>query len=258
MAGWIKIHRELMGHWVSGDPASLSVFVRLLCEANFVDKKDNINGSPINVKRGQLIFGLPAFSKRSGVSISTLRRVMKNLQKEGMIDRQNFSKFSIVSIINYESWQSVDSQEAGKQQAKSSRATTPEEVKEFKKVENTPYCESSDSPKQVEQDEKPKKRKTKHAMPDDFAPNETNARIASELGVDLYNEVLKFSDHHGAKGSKYLDWNLALNTWLRNAAKFAQQRNGGRQPMKTSFENADYSSYETTEPDWLGGGNGQA
>ena len=114
--------------------------------------------------------------------------------------------------------------------------------------------ESGDSPAQVDQGKKPAKRKTKQAMPADFAPNETNERIASELGVDLKNEVLKFTDYHGAKGSKFVDWNLALNTWLRNAVKFGQQRLGGRQPMKTSFENADYSGYDTAEPDWLGGG----
>lgn len=146
MPGWIKIHRELMDHWVSGDPASLSVFVRLLCEANFTDRTQNINGSPVTIRRGQLLFGLPAFSKRSGITISTLRRVMKNLQKEGMIDRQNFSKYSIISITNYEEWQADDRQNAGKQQPESRQATTPEEGKKDKKDNNKPNGSSVDEP----------------------------------------------------------------------------------------------------------------
>jgi hypothetical protein len=58
-------------------------------------------------------------------------------------------------------------------------------------------------------------RKRAHQLPDDFAPNDTNRRIASERGVDLQAAFENFADHHRAKGSTYKDWHLALNTWLR-------------------------------------------
>ena len=72
--GFIKIHRALFENWVSDEPEALAVWVRILSEANFADKKKKFNGSIIEVKRGQLIFGLNAFSDRSGVSVMKLRR----------------------------------------------------------------------------------------------------------------------------------------------------------------------------------------
>ncbi len=76
----------------------------------------------------------------------------------------------------------------------------------------------------------PKKTKTKkHTMPEDFAPTEKHQELACELGVDLQEEFLKFRDHHGSKGSTYAKWDLALNTWLRNAKTFQR----GQQGMKT-------------------------
>jgi uncharacterized protein YdaU (DUF1376 family) len=62
-------------------------------------------------------------------------------------------------------------------------------------------------------------------MPDDFEPNDVNRVLAAELGVNLEAAVAKFSDSHRSKGNKFKDWNLALNTWLRNEPKFAPVKN---------------------------------
>ena len=56
--------------------------------------------------------------------------------------------------------------------------------------------------------------------PAGFVPSEKNVELASSLGVDLRAEWPQFCDHHDAKGSKFTDWHKALNTWIRNAAKF--------------------------------------
>jgi hypothetical protein len=47
--------------------------------------------------------------------------------------------------------------------------------------------------------------------------------VAKELGVRLTEELPKFTDHHQAKGTTMLDWQAALRTWVRNAAKFQEQ-----------------------------------
>lgn len=83
----------------------------------------------------------------------------------------------------------------------------------------------------------------KVAMPTDFVPNETNQRLAKESGVDLAIEAAKFQDYHGSKGSRFVDWNLALNTWLRNAGKWAKPSNvhafpGKPRPVHTQLDQA--------------------
>lgn len=59
------------------------------------------------------------------------------------------------------------------------------------------------------------------ALPSDFAPDATAVQMAAELGVVLGDELAAFADYHAANGSRYKDWQAALRTWLRNAARFA-------------------------------------
>ena len=123
MSGWICLHRSLLKHWLADEPEALAVWVRLLMEANHSSVKKLFNGKLIEIKRGQLVFGLPAFSAKSGVSIHKLRRVISALESDGMIHRQKTNKYSIISITCYEDYQSAagktqasNKQNAGKQQ----------------------------------------------------------------------------------------------------------------------------------------------
>lgn len=121
--GWIKIHRSLLDHWCAKEPEAIAVWIRLLCEANFEDKKSTINGQLVEVKRGQLIFGLDSFSVKSGVTVKRLRRIMDMLESDGMLGRQRTNKYSIVTITCYDKYQ----EEAGKGQAKGRQRAAPKE-----------------------------------------------------------------------------------------------------------------------------------
>lgn len=99
--------------------------------------------------------------------------------------------------------------------------------------------------------EKTQKRATQ--FPKDFTTTEGNLKLATELGVDLQSEVSAFSDHHQSKGSTFKDWNLALNTWLRNAAKFGRSaqpvaRNSSSRSLQENFGSKDYGTTEI--PAW--------
>lgn len=151
LLGWIKLHRQLLDNWVMTEPEALSVWIRFLLEANHESKKKMLNGSLVEVKRGQLIFGLEAFSVRSGVSISKLRRYLKLFEKEGMINRLKTAKYSIITIASFESHQSGDSLTTSKRQANDKQTTTPKECKNEKNEKNSIYFDSfwSGYPKKV-------------------------------------------------------------------------------------------------------------
>jgi hypothetical protein len=57
----------------------------------------------------------------------------------------------------------------------------------------------------------------KTSYPVDFAPNENNRQNAARWGLDLAYQLEAFSDYHQSRGSRFIKWNLALNTWLRLA-----------------------------------------
>ena len=136
VAGWIKLHRQLLDHWVMTEPEAMIVWIRFLLEANHSPKKRMLNGALVEIKRGQLIFGLEAFSARSGVSISKLRRYLKLLQSDGMIDRLKTAKYSIITIASFDSYQSGDSLTTSKQQSNDKQTTTPKECKNVNNDKN--------------------------------------------------------------------------------------------------------------------------
>lgn len=74
---------------------------------------------------------------------------------------------------------------------------------------------------------KERTRKTKAnrntALPNEIVITDTHRRLADEAGVNVSAELENFKDYHLAKGSKYVDWGRALNTWLRNAKRITRR-----------------------------------
>jgi hypothetical protein len=62
--------------------------------------------------------------------------------------------------------------------------------------------------------------------PEDFQPNDNNMLNAQRWGLNLMDQVEAFSDYHQSKGSRFLKWNLALNTWMRNAYERRESKFG--------------------------------
>ena len=118
-----------MDHWIAQDNEYLAVWVRMLAEANFSDRKSVINGALVEVKRGQLIFGLESYSEKTGVSVRRLRKLLELLESDRMIDRQKSNKFSLISIVNYAKHQDDDRQTTGKGQADDKQAASEGQAK---------------------------------------------------------------------------------------------------------------------------------
>lgn len=78
-------------------------------------------------------------------------------------------------------------------------------------------------------------------FPADFRPTSAHWSLAQSLNVNLSVEGPKFVDHHQARGSKFVNWNAALNTWIRNAATFAAEREA-RRPQTTDAPPATWTA----------------
>lgn len=55
-----------------------------------------------------------------------------------------------------------------------------------------------------------------------WTPGQSQTAYAAANNIDMAAEVEKFLDHHIAKGSKFVDWDRALTTWLKNAVKWGR------------------------------------
>lgn len=64
--------------------------------------------------------------------------------------------------------------------------------------------------------EKPATRKRARQLPDDWQPNDTHRRIATEERRDIAREATLFRDDAAAKGRTAKDWDAAFRNWLRS------------------------------------------
>lgn len=69
-------------------------------------------------------------------------------------------------------------------------------------------------------------------LPATFTPTDHHRAKAKELGVNLDAEFESFKDYHRARGTTFKDWSAGLMTWIRNAAKFRDDRGAPARPSR--------------------------
>lgn len=107
--GWISLNRELMNHWVWDCEFSAGqAWVDLLLYANHSQVKLMIKGQLIEVNRGQQARSELTLSKAWKWSRNKVRRFLKNLEKDGMIEIKSGHLTTVITICNYDSFQSND------------------------------------------------------------------------------------------------------------------------------------------------------
>ncbi len=64
--------------------------------------------------------------------------------------------------------------------------------------------------------------KRRKRLPPDFSPSDSGIDFAQKRGVNVADELQKFTDYHSAKGTVMADWQAAWRTWVGNAKTFAR------------------------------------
>ena len=103
--GWVKLYRKLQESKFFRDSYMVHLINYLLINANYEDKDIVFNGSSLTLKRGQLLFGLNAAHRDTGISIKRLRKRMAGLESGNFLERKRADKYSLVTICNYELYQ---------------------------------------------------------------------------------------------------------------------------------------------------------
>lgn len=138
--GFIKIYRKLLDWEWHDDPYLVALWVHLLLEANWEDKK--WHGKVI--KRGQMLCSLASLAEKTGLSVQQTRTRLERLEQTGEINKQTTNKWTLITICNFDKYQvnDSDSQHAGnkqitnKQQTNNKQITTPKEIKKERNKEN--------------------------------------------------------------------------------------------------------------------------
>lgn len=105
MSGWIKIHREIAGHWIFQDAEKFKWWIDMLFLASYEDNKTLVKNQITEIKRGQFIGSISFFMKRWDVSKNRVINFLRLLQSDGMIDKKTDKNVTLITICNYESYQ---------------------------------------------------------------------------------------------------------------------------------------------------------
>lgn len=105
MSGWIKLDRDINKHWIFSDPWKFRSWIDLLLLVNHKESKANIKGKILTCKRGETLCSLDTLSKRWKVEKSKVRRFLKLLESDHMIDTVSEQVTTRITICNYDSYQ---------------------------------------------------------------------------------------------------------------------------------------------------------
>lgn len=130
--GWIKLHRKLNNTAFKHKPLIVALFIDLLTNANHRERKIIWNKREMVIEVGQLITGLHKLSKRTGISVQSLRTALTTLKSTNTITIKSTTKFSVITILNWNDYQLSTSELTNNQQTTNKQLTTNNNVENVK------------------------------------------------------------------------------------------------------------------------------
>lgn len=131
--GWIKLHRKILNNSIAIRPAYFSLWITLLLKANHEPNKMIFNNNIMIVKEGQFITGRKQLSAQTGLSESTVERVLNYLEKDSQIEQQKNTKFRLITILNWKTYQDTGQQKNNKRTTNGQPVDTNKNEKNEKK-----------------------------------------------------------------------------------------------------------------------------
>lgn len=129
MSGWVKIHRKILEKPSLTRASILGLWVYLLLSVHRNETKAFFAGKDIVLSPGQGIFSTPTLSKILDLSVSKVRRILKMLENEQMIEQLNTPKGSVITVVNWNKYQ--NSEQLDEQQVNNCCTTGEQQVNNF-------------------------------------------------------------------------------------------------------------------------------
>ena len=187
---YILIHRNINENLVvCKNPTAFYIWVKCLLRANFKDTIFYLGKKKIKLKRGQFLISYPKFSKEISISQTTLYDWISIFQKERMLERKSYSKYTVISILNYNRYQQgrkVVRKMAGKVTGK--------------------------------QSESKKKRKITNAFIEKMEKSE------EFRWLDIEDQHKRWKDWKASKDKRFKNNQAAFRNWLRKANDFLYEK----------------------------------
>lgn len=151
--GYVKVWRKIEDSGLMQLPNTLALFLHILFNASYKDRKLGTPNGVIELKRGQYVSGRKELASRLKQSEQEIRTSLNRLESLEIITIKSTSKFSIYTIENYGIYQ--DNEDTSNQQdnhqitsnqpSNNQQSTTNKESNNINiKKDNIPYSEIVD------------------------------------------------------------------------------------------------------------------
>jgi hypothetical protein len=239
MAGWIKVFREFADWEWFAVPEMVQVFIYLLINANFEDKK--WQGKV--VEKGQLITSVDAIKCATHLSPQQIRTCLARLESTGEILKKSTNKYTLITICNYERYQSSEEyeQQTNNKQTTNKQQTNKEKEDKERKQEKEnfplipPYKEKEIN---KEKEEKEGQRSQEIACVCAYTQEEFPDAPFQEIDIDFESAWIAYEEW-GNKFVSSQEWNMLLMSErekaMRHIPLYVESRPTKR--FRKNFEN---------------------
>ena len=105
--GWLKLHRKIRQNPIWQDESLLKAFLYFLTEASIRDDIISYRGELVKVKAGQCLTGRKRLKVELNYSENKVRRVLKQLEKLGIIHHQTSRRYSLITVVLWKEYQHI-------------------------------------------------------------------------------------------------------------------------------------------------------
>jgi len=141
MSGWIRIDRDITSHWIFKDEWKFRNWIDLLTLVNHSEQKVNLKGTVLTCKRGQTLCSLDTLAKRWNCDKSKVRRFLKLLESDSMIELKSEHITTRLTICKYDTYQgerNADETQVKHKRNASETQMTPNKNEKYEKNNTIP------------------------------------------------------------------------------------------------------------------------
>jgi len=100
--GWIKLHRQFSGWGWYTDSKTVHLFIHILLKCNHAPRE----WRGVTIMPGQFVTSRDKLSVETGISLQSIRTILKRLKSTNEITSKSTNSFTIITVCNWQLYQS--------------------------------------------------------------------------------------------------------------------------------------------------------
>lgn len=219
--GYISLHRSILKWEWYDDLKTKVLFIHLLLEANYEDKK--WRGELI--ERGQLITSLRKLSEDTGLTLQQVRTSITKLKSTHEITHKTTNKFSLIKIVNYSFYQDNKDKNNTQINTQNNKQLTNKQQTTNKQLTTNNNINKENKENNIDKEKNIKKRKFQKPTLQEVA-KEISEKNYNFVNAEVFYLHYESVDWNVGK-NKMKDWKKALQGW-NTREKIKREENGNK------------------------------